>query len=316
MALEDLKQSENNLEVIGMVKSINLEKKDIKGKSAITGNVVVEVRDGERINNIRLDSFAYQYTKNGSESKLYKGLRTVSDEYKSKDNNNGEGDWVRVVGNISGNVYVSNDDLNESVRTRGTFYNRIDADEGKQQQKALAQVDLTFGPIVDKMDADGLPTGDKKVDAYFIEYGPQVGKVVDLEVHGELADQFDDLFADGDTASITMKINNYMEQKEEYTSNVGGFGQQANLGGASFTRNFEIIGGSNPFDGERAFEPEQVQEIKDLYAKRLETAKTLNSGSSVSAKSGFGTSTGATSNPFANASADDTDKSSDDGFAF
>lgn len=315
----ELKQGKNEVEIIGLMKSIDFEKKEINGQNgkreAITGNAVVEVVDGDKVNNIRVEVFAFQLTKNGSVSKLYTGLQTVSDDYKTIDKDGREqADMVRVQGQLSGNIYASNDEINEGTRVQGRFFNRVD--DKSTEQSALAQVQMFINGISDKMDSDGMPTGTKKVDGYFVEYGNRIGRVVDLIVEGELADQFDEMFAKGDTAELTMKIQAFADKVSVKPTN--GFGVQKNIGGGSFTRNFEIIGGSEPYQDERAYDEEASAEILKKYDEMKKAALTQGGGSKISKEStnGFGAAkTSASSNPF-NATGTKTQDSPDGGFAF
>lgn len=297
----ELNQSKNTVEVTGLLKSVNFERKEINEKAAITGNAVVEVVDGDKVNNIRVEVFSYKYTKNGTENKLYKGLVTVSDDFKTIDKHGrDEADLVRVTGKLSGNAYASNGDVIQSTRIQGTFFNRVE----NEDHSALAQVVLAINGFTDKMDADGMPTGTKNVEAYFVEYGNRIGKVVGLQVEGELADQFEELFAKGDTTELTMKIQNYVT-KTESAKPSSGFGVQKDLGGGSFTSNFEIIGGSEAFQDGRELSEEEFEFVIAEYEKMLKAKETEGEGSKISkgATTGFGNAKtgGASVNPFGGA---------------
>lgn len=296
--MEEFKQTANEIEIIGLIKSINLEKDN--SLDAIKGYIVVEVVEEDVVNNIRVELFSKQFKKDGSENSLYKGYVTINDEYKSIDNDGRENaDYVRVTGRINGNMYASRQDgsLHESVRVQGTFVNRIDKEK---EQQALAQMDLLIKGMTDIADSEGIPTGDKRVEAYFVEYGNKVSKMTDLEVHGELADQFDQLFASGDTAQITMKIQNYASNVEATPEISGGFGVQKNLSaGSNFTRNFVIVGGSMPYQEPLAFSEDQINDLMELYTKRKETVSELNNGGiSKQQTSGFGNAQTVSGNPF------------------
>ena len=316
----ELKQSKNNVEIIGLMKSVNFERKEIGNdrRMAMTGNAVIEVVDGDKVNNIRVEVFSFKLTKAGAESKLYKGLVTVADEFKTIDKDGrDQADLVRVTGRLSGNAYVSDGELRESTRVSGTFFNRV---EGEQEQSALAQLDLAINGFSDVVDADGVPTGVKKVDAFFVEYGNRISKVIGLEVSGELADQFGELFSKGDTTELTMKIQNYVTHVEDEKP-VSGFGVQKQLGGGgSFTSNFEIIGGTEAYMDGREYTGEEFEAILAGYEemKKAKMADGGNSGISKGSTNGFGTKTSgggfgsaATSNPFAGSVTE-----SNDDFAF
>ena len=48
-----------------VLKNVSFERKTINDKDAITGNAVIEVVDGEKVNNIRVGVFSYKFTNAG-----------------------------------------------------------------------------------------------------------------------------------------------------------------------------------------------------------------------------------------------------------
>lgn len=322
-----LEVGKNDAEVTGLLKTMELERKTNKdNKPIISGNIVVEVEDNSnpediKMNNIRVGVYATKFKKDGTENKLYSGLVTVSDEYKSIDKHGREeADMIQVSGSISSNMYMSKDgDLRESTQVRGVFFNRVDKET---PQEALAQMKLLVDGLSDQVDSDGLPTGTKNVDAYFIEYGGTPGRMTKLVVEGELADQFGDLFTKGDTAEFIMKIQNYSTKVEPSAEATGGFGIQKQVGnnGGNFKSNMEIIGGSQAFQDGREYTPEEIEAIHASYEEKKKAKVAQGSGPKIDRGStnGFGTTTSntASANPFGGSTGDDSGVKKDDNWDF
>jgi len=109
MAVE-LKQFANDVEIVGTLKTKDLEEKlqetALKDgtkvqQSVIRGSIVVEFIDKqENINNVRTQVFVGDKKRDGGHNKMFDSYKTILDEYKDKDNFGDEADFVRVTGEI------------------------------------------------------------------------------------------------------------------------------------------------------------------------------------------------------------------------
>ena len=289
MANTTLKALKNTVDVIGRVKEVNLELGTTRdGKENIKGNVVVLVEEnvnGEaRSHDIRVRVYSNKFKRDGNINGLYTGYETVMNEYKSIADvgDKKEADLVHVQGSLELNEYISQDGTKRSSnQVSGKFFNRITIDEVKRGRgpKAVATVEAVVEGIKDELDQDGLPSGNKKLSAFNVDFFGELREnskpVIPFEaiVPENLADAFDDLYETGDTGKFSLKINNYAEEAtEEDVQEVSGFGSTEGLSEVkrNFVNNLEVIGGTEAYQEPRAYNDEQIEEAKQFRQKAID----------------------------------------------
>lgn len=285
-----LREMENNVEIAGLVKSMNLkEGVTKKGRADIQGNVTIEVVDGKKINNIQVNVFAFKEKKDGSLSKLFTGLQTVMNEYHTIDDDGRENaDFVTVTGNLDANIYFSNSTVHSFNRIRGVFFNR---GERTDKQHALAKIEMIITNIAPAADANGDSLGYSNVTAYSCGYNHSVIPMFNLQIpDGDMAQQFSEIYPENTTGKITVKINNYAQEEEKPSASEKlGFGQDVELASEKskdYVNNLEIVGGTMP-NYDKQFEQEDIQELVKQYHELVNEAK---ESSSDGFDSGFGKS--------------------------
>lgn len=274
---EELRELRNNVEIVGMLKTLALEEKQTKkGKTAIMGHLVIEVKDGDNVQNIRVNIYAGKFKNNGEISKLYTADRKIMDEYKDIDTyGRSEADYISVNGNLDGNDYLNNQNvLISTTQVRGVFMSRVDAKQ--VQPHAWATVETIVNSMRDVEDEDG-PTGEKSVEAYTVGYGGNVIQLQNVIIGSDMAEQFEGLYYPGTMGLITMKINNYAVAREEQPSEATqhGFGSTEKVEEAvvhDFVTNLEIIGGELPIDNGTEFTPEEIAQVVELRKQQIATA--------------------------------------------
>ena len=289
MANTTLKALKNTVDVIGRVKEVNLELGTTRdGKENIKGNVVVLVEEnvnGEaRSHDIRVRVYSNKFKRDGNINGLYTGYETVMNEYKSIADvgDKKEADLVHVQGSLELNEYISQDGTKRSSnQVNGKFFNRITTDDVKKRRgpKAVATVEAVVEGIKDELDQDGLPSGNKKLSAFNVDFFGELREnskpVIPFEaiVPENLADAFDDLYETGDTGKFSLKINNYAEEAtEEDVQEVSGFGSTEGLSEIkrNFVNNLEVIGGTEAYQEPRAYNDEQIAEAKQFRQKAID----------------------------------------------
>ena len=289
MANTTLKALKNTVDVIGRVKEVNLELGTTRdGKENIKGNVVVLVEEsvnGEaRSHDIRVRVYSNKFKRDGNINGLYTGYETVMNEYKSIADvgDKKEADLVHVQGSLELNEYISQDGTKRSSnQVSGKFFNRITTDDVKKRRgpKAVATVEAVVEGIKDELDQDGLPSGNKKLSAFNVDFFGELREnskpVIPIEaiVPENLADAFDDLYDTGDTGKFSLKINNYAEEAtEEDVQEVSGFGSTEGLSEVkrNFVNNLEVIGGTEAYQEPRAYNDEQIEEAKQFRQKAID----------------------------------------------
>lgn len=281
-----LRESINNVEIIGTLKKIDSieEKVSKKGKEFISGKVTVEVVDGNRINNIQVRFFSNKLKQNGEINGIYKGYKTVQEEYKV-------GDKVRITGDLRlEEYYTQSGSLTSFNSVNALFFNRVE-DGAEFRQKAIATLDMVIEGIQPKMDAEGFPTGFHDVQAFTVGYNSRVIPLQNLVINEQLAEQFSGMYYPGTTGKITLKINNYAEVEDVVESQepISGFGsaERVEQTVSNFTSDLEIIGGDLPYnDGVNEYSPEAIEQARKNRALALQQ---LKESSTASAKpTGFG----------------------------
>ena len=281
-----LRESINNVEIIGTLKKIDSieEKVSKKGKEFISGKVTVEVIDGDRINNIQVRFFSNKLKQNGEINGIYKGYKTVQEEYKV-------GDKVRITGDLRlEEYYTQSGSLTSFNSVNALFFNRVD-DDAEFRQKAIATLDMVIEGIQPKMDADGFPTEFHDVQAFTVGYNSRVIPLQNLVINEQLAEQFSGMYYPGTTGKITLKINNYAEVEDvvESQESISGFGstERVEQTVSNFTSDLEIIGGDLPYnDGVNEYSPEAIEQAHKNRALALQQLKESSTASAQ--PTGFG----------------------------
>lgn len=269
--MAELREAQNNLEIIGTVKKIDIKEKISKtNKEMIQGDVLIEVKDGSRVNNIKVKVMSMKMNKAGQISGLFKGYKTVMDEWV-------KGDRVRVTGSIDIQQYYAQDgNLREFNEVKGLFLNRLEGAEAQKADKAIATVEMVVENMVSQLDADGIPTGFLEVDAFTVGYRSKIVPIKDLVIGESLAEAFKNMYYNGSTGRITFKINNYAEiVKDETPQAVTGFGAAERVEDNivnNYESFYEIIGGDLPYtDGVNNYSPEDIEQAhKNIQLKLQE----------------------------------------------
>src|SRR5699024_9245213 len=126
----------------------------------------------------------------------------------------------------------------------------------------------------DVTDSEGLPTGDKKVNVFNVDFfgtlNDRSKPIIPIEcvLEEELADTFENLYDKNDTGKLTLKINNYAEevQEEEVEKEVSGFGEKKELEEKlrkRFVKNLKIMGGKKEYKNGRENNEEMMEKSKN-----------------------------------------------------
>lgn len=278
----ELKQMENNVEIVGTLKTKDLEEKlqetTLKDgtkvqQSVIRGSIVVEFIDKQgNINNVRTQVFVGEKKRDGGHNKMFDSYKTILDEYKDKDNFGDEADFVRVTGEIQSNDYISQQGQqisNNRIRTR--FMNRLD--DKNIEGHAWATLEAYIDGFTDEMNSDSEPTGRKKVSLYTVSYGGKVQELQNVFVPESLADGFEQTYEPGSTGEVTISIKHFAstdDVEEEDESASLGFGEVKEVKAISnYTDELWLTGGKLPFEEPKALDEEQIALLKRTRKEHL-----------------------------------------------
>lgn len=263
----ELRQLQNNVEIVGTLKSKDLEVKTSRaGNRYMSGKLVIASKFDGKIQEQIVKVFIME------KSKLFKGIDTVRTEYKTIEEHGAEAaDRVRVAGELKLNEYYNNQgSLNSYNEIKGVFFNRLDA-TNDQPDKAIASIEVVVDNFTEELDKEQLPTGRYKVNGFTVGWGNEVIELRNTIIGEELAQPFMDLYQPGSTGRLTLKLNNYVEveEKEEEVAAAPthGFGTTEKIESNTITNyvnNIEIIGGDMPYLGTKEYTEEEIQNAKQV----------------------------------------------------
>ena len=262
-----LPQMKNNVTVIGLLKSKELEMKTSQaGNDYISGTLTVVVKDKDHVNEIKIKVFIMKKSQ-----KLYKGIETVLHEYKDADTfGSSAADRIKITGEVDLQQYYNkNDTLIRFNEIKGVFFTRLDAD-ADTSDRAVASVDTIIDGFEDVLDVDGLPTGMKKVKGFTVGYNGKVIPLLSAVITETLSEDMENLYFPGTTGYLTYKINNYVVtetgEQEAPQEAAHGFGQSNTKAEEyvvkDYTNNFEIVSGDLPYSESKEFTPEMIEQAK------------------------------------------------------
>ena len=270
MENKELRQLENSVEIVGTLKAKNLKMATSKkGRDYVSGNLIVQSEIGDKIHEHRVSVFMMK------DSKLFKGIETVSKEYKAiEDVGKENADKIRVTGELGLNEwYNRNGQLIQRNEIKGVFFNRVEPDEADKALATIETVVTGFEPIIDE---SGLPTGEKKIEGFTVGWGNNVIDLVDAVVKADLVEAMENLYTPGSTGSITYNLNNYVlvdENPEKVETVNHGFGSQEKVDSqvaTKYVNNIEVFGGSVPYFGTIEYTEEEIQTARQVRQMALE----------------------------------------------
>lgn len=311
--MTQLTKLKNEVEIFGRVKDINLEEKpNRKGVDCIKGSVTILVRESkEKVHDITVDVYSNKFKKDGTENGLFKGYKTVKDTFVSikESGSEKEATFVKVSGELKHREFITEQGKHVKYNNvKAKFFNHIEPENiksevGKKGPRAVAVVETVIQSIKDKLDTDGLPSGDLVVSGFNVDffgkepnpnYSP-VTPMFDMVVKEGIADAFQDMYEEKDTAKLTLKINNYAEdadEEDEEPEMETGFGEQEDIGPTkkNFVNNVEIIGGAPAMVNGKEYDDEQIALVDEIRKEELASLEDGYVPSTTSeANVGFGT---------------------------
>jgi hypothetical protein len=175
---EKMRQSFNKVEVEGWVNKKTIEEKtnETTGAEYISG--VVEIRISET-NIIPIELYANKTKKDGKPNSIYKGIKTIKEEYVSATQ---AGKWqdadkVRVTtGFIRSNDFVGKNDneVHTGVKYSSNFINRVTDDTF--EPKATFSCEVIFSGDREET-KDGDATGRGFIDCFYVDYNGKINPV-------------------------------------------------------------------------------------------------------------------------------------------
>jgi hypothetical protein len=268
-----LREAENKVFVEGIVSEVNFEVKQIDGKDAITGDIVIQVSENEICT---LDVFSYKLKKDGSENAVFKGLCTVKDEYKSIAKVGvEEADRVRISGAkiVVNDFYNNAGVLKSDIKVQTNFINRLKAGE-ELNPKATFEVETFIHKIYDHVDTKTSEvTGYKVISGLVPIYD---GKIVPMEFivkDPEIVQGIESLYEPGQTVRLYGDVNIAVTTTKTIVPVA--IGKPKEVINTITTRELIVTGGSEPYleDNPNSFNVETVKNAMAIRTEALEELK-------------------------------------------
>jgi len=151
----------------------------------MSGRMVVQSMADNKINEHVIEIFTMQ------SSKLFKGLETVKDEYKTIDADGLENaDRIKVNGTLKLKEYCSSqDNLIQYNEVRGMIFSRLDKND-LQKDKALASIETVVDGFAEKLNEDQSPTGEFLLNGFTVGWANEVIELKGAFVGSKLSQPF------------------------------------------------------------------------------------------------------------------------------
>lgn len=298
--VSSLREANNYVEIEGFLEENNLEKKVLdegtdKERKIIAGNLVIGVGEEAKY---KVEFFANEKNSSGDESKLYKGLETVMNEYVSRaqalNNNLGEDAITKV--NIKGAKLTVNDywdtdkeTMYTTVRLRASFVNRVTAEF---KPKATFDVEAYFESI-EKEVVDGTETGRVKAECIIPVYNGAVIPVTfyttEDQTYGDIGAYLLEHYSTGKSAPIGGSIRCIAKTN---TTTVAGFGAPVERTFTNYVYEYIIERGAAEqylITDPKNFDKNTIKSAMQYRNEQLEQKKTSgSSNTNTTTATGFG----------------------------
>ena len=269
MEQENMEQALNLFKIVGTLKEKEFNQiQTRKGKEALSGHLVIEVKAQGKVHNHRVELFATKTTNDGNPNKMYDAYMTVKNDYKDMDSfGRDNADVIQVTGEVDYNVYKNkNGEIRENSRLRGKFPKRVEKDS---VQKSEANIEVIVDGFDKELDRDDTPTGYFNVKGYTVGYKGRGIKLIGLKVNESKGMQ--NSVPEGATFIATITINNYTVVKEQQEETTALFGQTKEVVEAkSFVHSLQIDGGKQP---QHVYTPQDLQAVKASVQEQINEAQ-------------------------------------------
>ena len=266
-------QSENVVKIEGILAETDIEDKtflkDGKQQEAMGGSITIRVEQtiGEKlvVSDIPVYMFATKLTKKGTPNPAYENIKNIKDNYVSIGaSDEAHADKVRVTnGDIRMNEYYGrNGNLVSFPRINASFVTRV-----KDSEEFNPKAEFTCTAVVLKQDyeqdKDQNETGRYLLQTAIIQYGDKLDVVPFIVENKKAINYISSNWESGNTVRINGKLNFSYKVIKEVKE--GAFGDPVVNERTVSTSELIVTGGSEPIEGESAYD---AQDIKAGLAQR------------------------------------------------
>lgn len=287
MNTDFLKQGKNTLEAVGTLITNGIEVIDQNGKEVVRGQIVIECIIEDKINELQFEVYAQSHFKNFNDLKSAADLpdrkTALNEDMAAK---------IRIIGGIELNEYINRDNkLVSHTRNKAVIINQTDK---TTEDSCIVQI----GGIIDKKVVG--EDGNLTLDILAVDYQNRILDITEgIKVPSQYKDMTDELYNEGDTASVAFTPNNTVTILEPEQSVA--FGMVLDDTKKDYNSENVLVGAYPPMKDGARYTDEEVEKIRQLRKDQLaelEAKIVPDSGASGGFGGGFG-ATADPSNPFA-----------------
>lgn len=270
--------------------------KDANGKEIpceiVKGTITVKTDNGV----FPLRVYSASKKKDKSENKMFKGLKTIAEQYISEvdaaKDDSVEANVVDCNVKININDYVGQDgNVKTTTQMSLNSAKRVTADVEHTTDIAMVGYIGAIKPEVNKDDEE---TGRLMVTFVTVGYGGRAEPYT-LYVDTDLADDFEDMYEAGQTAELYLSAT--MRHVGAKTTAQAGFGRKAKVNSGYDVMELVVIGGEPPYEDEEdddgnslALDRKTIKKLmeeREMYLENLKTEKKDAKKETKSKKSGL-----------------------------
>lgn len=269
--MSELRRAENKVTIAGILKTMNLEKREKDNKRFVMGEL--EIQTGENaVQTVKV--FVSELNKDGKESKAWAGINTAIDTFKSQASHGDEADVVIITGGQIGiNDYKGRDGQVKSVPQISTmFINRARNAEEMARREAKASVEMFITSVSPEVNRDGDETGRAKVTGLVPLYDGSVAPLTLVVDAGAKSEYVFNNYERGNTIIAYIELVNKTELKE--VEQEVDFGEPEIKVYKSFVNEMVLTGGKK-YDEEspKAYDIELIKKAMVEREAKLEEIK-------------------------------------------
>lgn len=279
--MAELRQGTNRVTIVGILKEKNLKLINKDGKNGVAGDLVIQTGENQEH---KIKIFAYDKKEDGTDNGLYKGFKTIYDEYVSLADDPNNATVVSIKNaSFKANDFAMAGKLINNVEITANFIQR--AKDG-EEDKASFEVELFYTSIKEEVDKDGEETGRVEVKGYIVGFGGRLIPISFVTANKEVAEYIKNNFEKNKTGTLAGNIVSTIERK---TIKKEGFGQAREEEFIKTVKEFAITGGDDQLDSddEKAYKIEDIkkavkerelllEELKNKDSKKVSSSKSAN----------------------------------------
>lgn len=277
-----LKQSENIVEIEGILSEVDVREGEFKNSTTnmmtpyLSGSIKVKV--AQEINKVMTDIevpinfFASKFTNKNTENPAYKSIMDLKNNFTSiAASDEDHADRIRISrGSISENAFPGRDgSIVSRPQINASFFSKVSKDNC--HPTANFQTVICVGNIKEEVDYNGELTGAIIVQGIIPQYGGKVDVVDFRVVNKDAIDYINTNWNKGDTLRVAGKVN--FSSKTIHEVEEVEFGEPIEKVRTISTKELIITSGSSSFDGDLAFDTDEIAKALQERQVRLNELK-------------------------------------------